>query len=60
MVTSVRVGSIIQVIKSRRRRWAGHVARVVERRDGKRVLVGKPDGKNHLEHLDVDGRIMLE
>jgi len=26
-------------------RWAGHVARMGERRGGYRVLVGKPDGK---------------
>jgi hypothetical protein len=24
------------------------------------ILVGKPEGKNHLEDLDVDGRIILE
>jgi len=29
-------------------RWAGHVARVVERRDVYRVLVGKPEGKRPL------------
>jgi hypothetical protein len=33
---------------------------VGERRNANRVLVGKPDGKNHLEDLNVDGRIMLE
>ena len=31
------------LIKSRRIRWAGHVARMGERRDVYRVLVGKPD-----------------
>jgi len=29
----------------RKMRWAGHVARVMERRDAYRVLVGKPEGK---------------
>jgi len=35
---------IVQVIKSRMR-WAGHVARMGERRGVYRVLVGKPEGK---------------
>ena len=39
---------IIRVIKSRRMRWAGHVARMGERRDIYRVLVGKPEGKRPL------------
>jgi hypothetical protein len=33
------------MIKSRRMRWAGHVARIGERRNTYRVLVGKPEGK---------------
>ena len=33
------------MIKSRKKRWAGHVARMGERRVIYRVLVGKPDGK---------------
>ena len=37
--------NIIQVIKSRRMRWAGHVARMGERRGVYRVLVGKPEGR---------------
>jgi len=40
--------NIFQVIKSRRMRWAGHVAHVGERRDIYRVLVGKPEGKRPL------------
>jgi len=35
--------NIIRVIKSRRMRWAGHTARVGERRTAYRVLVGKPE-----------------
>jgi hypothetical protein len=38
----------VQVIKSRRIRWAEHVARVGERRGVYRVLVGKPEGKGLL------------
>jgi hypothetical protein len=41
--------SIIRTIKSRRMRWAGHVARVGEKRNVYRLLVGKPEGKRPLE-----------
>jgi hypothetical protein len=41
--------NIILVIKSRRLRWAGHVARMGERRGEIRALVGKPDGRRPLE-----------
>jgi hypothetical protein len=40
--------TIVGVIKSRRMRWAGHVARMGEGRDVYRVLVGKPKGKRPL------------
>ena len=40
--------NIILVIKSRRLRWAGHIARMGERRDVCRVLVGKPERKRPL------------
>ena len=35
----------VRVLKLRRMRWAGHVARMGERRGVDRVLVGKPEGK---------------
>jgi hypothetical protein len=38
----------LRVIKSRRMRWAGHVARMGERRGAYRVLVGKPEGRRPL------------
>jgi hypothetical protein len=40
--------NIVRVIKSRRMRWAGHVASMGDRRDIYRVLVGKPEGKRQL------------
>jgi hypothetical protein len=40
--------NIIRQIKSRRMRWAGHVARMRENRKVYRVLVGKPEGKRPL------------
>ena len=40
--------NILRVIKSKRMRWAGHVARMGEERGAYRVLVGKPEGKRPL------------
>ena len=40
--------NIVRVIKSRIMRWAGHVARMGDRRGVYRVLVGKPEGKTPL------------
>jgi len=37
--------NIFQVIKSKRMRWVGHVARIGERIGVYRVLFGKPEGK---------------
>jgi hypothetical protein len=39
--------NIVRVIKSRRMRWAGHVARMGEKRGVYKGLVGKPEGKSH-------------
>jgi hypothetical protein len=40
--------SLIRIIKSRRMRWVGHVARMWEKRNAYRLLVGKPEGKRPL------------
>jgi hypothetical protein len=40
--------SIITIIKSRRMRWAGHVAGVGEKRNAYRLFVGKQEGKRPL------------
>jgi len=40
--------NIVRVVKSRRMRWAAHVARMGEDRGVHRVLVGKPEGKRPL------------
>jgi len=40
--------NIVRVIKSRRMRWAGNVARIGEERGVYRVLVGKPEGRKSL------------
>jgi hypothetical protein len=41
--------NIVRVIKSRRMRWAGHVARMTEGRGVYRVLVGRSERKRPLE-----------
>ena len=51
--------NIVRVVKSRRIRWAGHVARMGEERGVHRLLVGKPKGKSHWGDPDVDGSIIL-
>jgi hypothetical protein len=40
--------NIVRVVKLRRMRWAGYVARMGEERGVHRVLVGKPEGKRPL------------
>jgi hypothetical protein len=40
--------SVIIMVKSRRMRWAGHVARMGEKRIAYRILVGKREGKGPL------------
>jgi hypothetical protein len=40
--------SIIRIIKPRRMRWVGHIARMREKRNAYRLLVGKPEGKRPL------------
>jgi hypothetical protein len=47
--------NIVRVINSRRMRWAGHVARMGKKGGVFRVLVGKPEGREHLEDPGVDG-----
>jgi hypothetical protein len=39
---------MIRIMKSRRMRWKGHVALMVEKRKAYRLLVGKPEGKRQL------------
>jgi hypothetical protein len=47
----------IRIIKARRMRWAGHVARMGEKRNACRLLVGNPEGRRpsdyrHVFHMD--------
>ena len=50
--------NIVRVIKSRRMRWAGHVARMGEERGTYKVVVGKPE-RDRWGDLGVDGWIIL-
>jgi hypothetical protein len=43
-----RSSSIIRIMKSRRMRWAGHVARMGEKRNACRLLMAKPEGERPL------------
>jgi hypothetical protein len=46
-------------IKSRRMRWAGYVARMVKR-STYRILVGKPEKRDHYEDQNVGGWTILK
>jgi hypothetical protein len=52
--------NIVQVIKLRRIRWAGHMAHMGEKRNVYRVLVEKPEGKRLPVRPEEDGRIILK
>ena len=41
--------NIVRVIKSRRMRWAGHVARIRDRRGACRVFMGRSEERDQLE-----------
>jgi hypothetical protein len=45
--------NIIRMIKSKRMRWAGNVARMGEKRNAYRILAGKPERKIPLGRQDV-------
>ena len=51
--------NIVRVIKWRRMRWAGHVARMCVGEAYKGFWWGKPSERDHLGDPGVDGRIML-
>jgi hypothetical protein len=48
------------MIKSRRMRWAGHVARMGARMNAYRILVGNPEGRIPLGRQDVGGWTILK
>jgi hypothetical protein len=52
--------NIIRMIKSRRMRWAGHVAQMGDRSGAYRVLVGDLRDRDHLKDVSINGRIILK
>jgi hypothetical protein len=58
--------NIIRIIKSRRMRWAGYVARIGEDMNTYRILLGKPEGKRPLgkprrrwmDNIKIDLRVI--
>jgi hypothetical protein len=52
--------SINRMIKSRRMRWAGNVARMGEKRNAYRMMVGKPKESDHWEGQGVGGWTILK
>ena len=51
--------NFIRVMKSRTMKWAGHVARMRERRGAYSVLSGNLRERDHFEDVGLDGRLIL-
>jgi hypothetical protein len=51
--------NIVREIKSRRMKWAGHVARIGRGEMFTGFWLGGPKGRYHWKDLDIDGRITL-
>jgi hypothetical protein len=47
-------------MKSVRMKWVGHVANTGNGKVARRVLIGRPEGKNNLKDRGVDGTIILK
>ena len=58
-VRIVNIDNIVQVVKSRRMRWAGHMARMGEGRGVTGFWWGKLRERDHWGDADVDGTIIL-
>ena len=58
--TLYRSPNIVRMIKSRRLRWAGHVAKMEKGRSAFKILTGKPTGRDLWGGLGIDGKTILE
>jgi hypothetical protein len=56
---TIYISNIVRVIKSRKMRWAGHIARIGEKRAYTGFWWGNLKERNHLGDPDLDGRIIL-
>jgi hypothetical protein len=52
--------TFVEVIKSRRLRWERLVPPMEEMRNAYKILVANPKGRDHLEELDIDAKILLK
>ena len=52
--------NVVRVIKPRKLRWTGHVARMEEVRSAFKLLAGTPTGKRPLKRPRAGGRTILE
>jgi hypothetical protein len=52
--------NIIRVMKWRRMRWTGHVARLGKMTNAYRILAENLKGGDHAEDLGVEGKIILD
>ena len=52
--------NIVRVIKSRRLKWAGNIARIEEGRSGFKILTGKPSGMRPRRRWEDNIRMDLE
>jgi len=48
------------MVRSRRMRWGGCLACMGDKRGIYRILVGRPEERDNLEDLGIDGRIILK
>jgi hypothetical protein len=48
------------MIKQNRMTWAGHIARIAEKRIGYKILTGNMKGSDYSKELDVYGRVILK
>jgi hypothetical protein len=57
----MRIFIMVRVINSEGMRWAGYVARMGALSNAYKILVGKPEGTDHLgDLLGIDGRLILK
>jgi len=48
------------LIKSRKTKWDGHEVGLGDTRDACRIFIWKHEGKNNMEDVDVDDRIIMK
>lgn len=54
---SFGMSSSIRVMILKGKSWAGRVTRMVKKRNAYRTSVGKPEGREHLKDLEIEGKM---